>query len=192
MIQTGETKIVVITGGLNSEKDSEILRATQLKNVLFKNHSATIVKIADQHEFQGNAIVLVEHKLDESTWKKDIAKKHAEHFAERKLNHAEIIQEIKHQIEEIILLRNPEFLLLEINNDIYDNKNLDLVEAIKELENELGRQKFLFVHIAQTPEIGQQDQHAKSMEKNQGKLFLDVTGIKPNVIIEGHEIKWLE
>ncbi len=191
-----ETKFIIVTGGTDLKSNENTLKSSQLKEVLFKkNELIIIVKLAEnlkgfeeEKELINNRPIILEHDLNVNEWRKTIAKKYFHKHKENSSTKGKI-EEIKKQLIEIERIRQPDFMLIEIKNNLIDVKNFDLIQAVKELVQELGKERFTFIHIESTPHLNKTE---KELEKNRGKQFLEITGIKPNIIVRDYELIWRE
>lgn len=175
------TKFVVVTGGKESNLVA-LVRSEQLK-LLFPS-ALNLVAIKFELDEESSPVSFT-YNLIEQKWINPHKEMIPENERKFKLSK---IYEIKRQIYEVTRIRNPDYIILEIPNNLKDQLTLDIIEAVKEMEEEIGKENFLFVHIENTPHLKPEEQEK---EKIKGLEFLSATGIKPNLLIKEHEITWV-
>lgn len=90
--------------------------------------------------------------------------------------------EIRSRIKQIGKTEKADILLIEIGGTVGDIENLWFLEAVRELQGELGRKNMLFMHVGLVPVMDEQGQQ-KTKPLQQSLMFLRERGIFPQVII---------
>lgn len=90
--------------------------------------------------------------------------------------------EIRSRIREIAKAEKADIVLIEIGGTVGDIENMWFLEAVREMQGEVGRQNMLFVHVGLVPVMDDQGQQ-KTKPMQQSLMFLRERGIFPQVII---------
>lgn len=90
--------------------------------------------------------------------------------------------EIRSRIKQIGKVEKADILLVEIGGTVGDIENLWFLEAVRELQGELGRKNMLFMHVGLVPVMDEQGQQ-KTKPLQQSLMFLRERGIFPQVLI---------
>ena len=90
--------------------------------------------------------------------------------------------EIRARIKGIAKQEKADIVLIEIGGTVGDIENLWFLEAVRELQREVGRENMLFVHVGLVPVIDEQGQQ-KTKPMQQSLMFLRERGIFPQVLI---------
>jgi CTP synthase len=97
------------------------------------------------------------------------------------------VQVIPHVIDEIkaFILNNSEtedFIIAEIGGTVGDMESLPYLEAIRQLRNDLGSEKTLFIHLTLLPYISSAGELKTKPTQHSVKELLSV-GIQPNILL---------
>lgn len=90
--------------------------------------------------------------------------------------------EIRARFKQIAKEEKADIIIIEIGGTVGDLENLWFLEAVRELQTEVGRDNICFVHLGLVPELDAQGQQ-KTKPMQQSTLFLRERGIFPNIII---------
>ncbi len=90
--------------------------------------------------------------------------------------------EIRQRIRDIAKSEKADLVLIEIGGTVGDIENLWFLEAVREMQSEVGRHNMLFVHVGLVPVMDEQGQQ-KTKPLQQSLMFLRERGIFPQVII---------
>jgi CTP synthase len=96
----------------------------------------------------------------------------------------QVIPHVTDAIKEFILadLDNEDFVLCEIGGTVGDIESLPFLEAIRQLGNELGRERVLFVHLTLVPWIASAGELKTKPTQHSAKELLGV-GIQPDILL---------
>jgi hypothetical protein len=187
MVELPHTRFIVITGGIDSDKERE-MKSRKLMRFLAKDSKAVVVKF-DNVEWKGKKVFLMRNFVVGGRFRPSRLQEALVRGLDPRLDAVSSLKEIKRYILEVEAKRKPDFLLIETNNNLEEEKNRLIFKAIEELVKSEGKPNFLFIHLALTPEL---EKEALLKEKAvQSKEILDQAKVKPDLIIEGLEIKWL-
>ena len=97
------------------------------------------------------------------------------------------VQVIPHVTEEIKKfikkdLRNEDFVICEIGGTVGDIESLPFLEALRQLRNELGKERSLFIHITLVPFISSANEFKTKPTQHSVKELLGL-GIQPDLLI---------
>jgi CTP synthase len=96
----------------------------------------------------------------------------------------QVIPHVTDAIKEFILadLDNEDFVLCEIGGTVGDIESLPFLEAIRQLGNELGRERVLFVHLTLVPWIASAGELKTKPTQHSAKELLGL-GIQPDILL---------
>src|SRR6202047_2841114 len=96
----------------------------------------------------------------------------------------QVIPHVTDAIKEFILadLRGEDFLICEIGGTVGDIESLPFLEAIRQLGNELGRERVLFVHLTLVPWIASAGELKTKPTQHSVKELLGL-GIQPDILL---------
>src|SRR4029077_3237242 len=96
----------------------------------------------------------------------------------------QVIPHVTDAIKEFILadLSGEDFLICEIGGTVGDIESLPFLEAIRQLGNELGRERVLFVHLTLVPWIASAGELKTKPTQHSTKELLGV-GIQPDILL---------
>src|SRR5262252_6997749 len=96
----------------------------------------------------------------------------------------QVIPHVTDAIKEFILadLDDEDFVLCEIGGTVGDIESLPFLEAIRQLGNELGRERVLFVHLTLVPWIASAGELKTKPTQHSTKELLGV-GIQPDILL---------
>ena len=96
----------------------------------------------------------------------------------------QVIPHVTDAIKEFILadLRGEDFVLCEIGGTVGDIESLPFLEAIRQLGNELGRERVLFVHLTLVPWIASAGELKTKPTQHSAKELLGL-GIQPDILL---------
>ena len=96
----------------------------------------------------------------------------------------QVIPHVTDAIKEFIQadLSDEDFVLCEIGGTVGDIESLPFLEAIRQLGNELGRERVLFVHLTLVPWIGSAGELKTKPTQHSAKELLGV-GIQPDILL---------
>src|SRR5437660_2357381 len=96
----------------------------------------------------------------------------------------QVIPHVTDAIKEFITadLSNADFVLCEIGGTVGDIESLPFLEAIRQLGNELGRERVLFVHLTLVPWIASAGELKTKPTQHSAKELLGV-GIQPDILL---------
>lgn len=185
-MQLPSTRFVVVTGGIDSDRERE-MKSRKVARFFAKSSRAVVVKF-DNVEWQGKKVFLMRNFVLSGRFRPSQLKAALVRGLDPRLDDVASKNEIKRYILEVDEKRSPDFLLIETNNDLAEPKNLLVFKAVQELVKQEGQGNFLFIHLAITPEL---EQAALLKDKaRQGRQVLEKTKVKPDLVIEGLEIRW--
>jgi CTP synthase len=96
----------------------------------------------------------------------------------------QVIPHVTDAIKEFILadLNDEDFVLCEIGGTVGDIESLPFLEAIRQLGNELGRERVLFVHLTLVPWIASAGELKTKPTQHSAKELLGL-GIQPDILL---------
>src|SRR5258708_5440255 len=96
----------------------------------------------------------------------------------------QVIPHVTDAIKEFIQadLEHEDFILCEIGGTVGDIESLPFLEAIRQLGNELGRERVLFVHLTLVPWIGSASELKTKPTQHSVKELLGL-GIQPDILL---------
>jgi CTP synthase len=96
----------------------------------------------------------------------------------------QVIPHVTDAIKEFILtdLTDEDFVLCEIGGTVGDIESLPFLEAIRQLGNELGRERVLFVHLTLVPWINSAGELKTKPTQHSAKELLGL-GIQPDILL---------
>jgi CTP synthase len=96
----------------------------------------------------------------------------------------QVIPHVTDAIKEFILadLEDEDFVLCEIGGTVGDIESLPFLEAIRQLGNELGRERVLFVHLTLVPWIASAGELKTKPTQHSAKELLGL-GIQPDILL---------
>jgi CTP synthase len=96
----------------------------------------------------------------------------------------QVIPHVTDAIKEFILadIDDEDFILCEIGGTVGDIESLPFLEAIRQLGNELGRERVLFVHLTLVPWIGSAGELKTKPTQHSVKELLGL-GIQPDILL---------
>ncbi|HAT34297.1 MAG TPA: CTP synthetase [Rhodospirillaceae bacterium] len=96
----------------------------------------------------------------------------------------QVIPHVTDAIKEFITddLDNEDFVLVEIGGTVGDIEGLPFVEAIRQLSNELGRDRALFIHVTLVPYLNAAGELKTKPTQHSVKELLSV-GIQPDIML---------
>jgi CTP synthase len=96
----------------------------------------------------------------------------------------QVIPHVTDAIKEFILadLSGEDFLICEIGGTVGDIESLPFLEAIRQLGNELGRERVLFVHLTLVPWIASAGELKTKPTQHSAKELLGL-GIQPDILL---------
>ncbi len=96
----------------------------------------------------------------------------------------QVIPHVTDAIKEFILadLNDEDFVLCEIGGTVGDIESLPFLEAIRQLGNELGRERVLFVHLTLVPWINSAGELKTKPTQHSAKELLGL-GIQPDILL---------
>ncbi|MGB1547896.1 MAG: CTP synthase [Alphaproteobacteria bacterium] len=96
----------------------------------------------------------------------------------------QVIPHVTDAIKEFVLadLKGEDFVLCEIGGTVGDIEGLPFLEAIRQLGNELGRERVMYVHLTLLPHISSSGELKTKPTQHSVKELLSV-GIQPDVLL---------
>ena len=96
----------------------------------------------------------------------------------------QVIPHVTNAIKDFIIsdLKNEDFILCEIGGTVGDIESLPFLEAIRQLGNELGREKTCFLHLTLVPFIAAAGE-LKTKPTQHSVKELQSVGIRPDVVL---------
>ena len=96
----------------------------------------------------------------------------------------QVIPHVTNEIKKFIKadLKNEDFIICEIGGTVGDIEGLPFLEAIRQLRNELGKSKTLFIHLTLIPYINTANEFKTKPTQHSVKELLSV-GIQPDLLI---------
>ena len=96
----------------------------------------------------------------------------------------QVIPHVTNAIKDFIIsdLKNEDFILCEIGGTVGDIESLPFLEAIRQLGNELGREKTCFLHLTLVPFISAAGE-LKTKPTQHSVKELQSVGIRPDVVL---------
>ncbi len=96
----------------------------------------------------------------------------------------QVIPHVTDAIKEFILadLADEDFVLCEIGGTVGDIESLPFLEAIRQLGNELGRERVMFVHLTLVPWIASAEELKTKPTQHSAKELLGL-GIQPDILL---------
>jgi CTP synthase len=96
----------------------------------------------------------------------------------------QVIPHVTDAIKEFVLadVKDEEFVLVEIGGTIGDIESLPFIEAIRQLGNELGRERSMFVHLTLVPYISSAGE-LKTKPTQHSVKELQSAGIQPDILL---------
>jgi len=96
----------------------------------------------------------------------------------------QVIPHVTDAIKEFILadLASEDFVLCEIGGTVGDIESLPFLEAIRQLGNELGRERVMFVHLTLVPWINSAEELKTKPTQHSAKELLGL-GIQPDILL---------
>jgi CTP synthase len=93
-----------------------------------------------------------------------------------------ITNEIKHRIRSLAQSEDAEVVIVEIGGTVGDIESLPFLEAVRQLRNEVGRDRCAFVHVSLMPFIGPSGELKTKPTQHSVKELRSI-GIQPDVIV---------
>jgi CTP synthase len=93
-----------------------------------------------------------------------------------------ITNEIKHRIRSLAQSEDAELVIVEIGGTVGDIESLPFLEAVRQLRNEVGRDRCAFVHVSLMPFIGPTGELKTKPTQHSVKELRSI-GIQPDVIV---------
>src|SRR5207247_3451665 len=93
-----------------------------------------------------------------------------------------ITDEIKERIRSHATAENADMLIVEVGGTVGDIESLPFLEAIRQLRNEVGRDRCAFVHVSLMPRIGPTGE-LNAQPRQHSVKELRSLGIQPDVIV---------
>jgi CTP synthase len=93
-----------------------------------------------------------------------------------------ITDEIKERIRSYAIAENADLLIVEVGGTVGDIESLPFLEAIRQLRNEVGRDRCAFVHVSLMPWIGPTGE-LKTKPTQHSVKELRSLGLQPDVIV---------
>ena len=93
-----------------------------------------------------------------------------------------ITNEIKHRIRSLARSEDAELVIVEIGGTVGDIESLPFLEAVRQLRNEVGRDRCAFVHVSLMPFIGPTGELKTKPTQHSVKELRSI-GIQPDVIV---------
>jgi CTP synthase len=93
-----------------------------------------------------------------------------------------ITDEIKERIRSYAIAENADLLIVEVGGTVGDIESLPFLEAIRQLRNEVGRDRCAFVHVSLMPFIGPTGE-LKTKPTQHSVKELRSLGLQPDVIV---------
>merc|ERR1711991_713491 len=105
----------------------------------------------------------------------------------------QVIPHVTDEIKKFIKkdLKNEDFVICEIGGTVGDIESLPFLEALRQLRNELGRNKTLFVHVTLVPFISSANEFKTEPTQHSVKELLGL-GIQPDILLCRTEKKFSE
>jgi CTP synthase len=96
----------------------------------------------------------------------------------------QVIPHVTDAIKEFILtdLADEDFVLCEIGGTVGDIESLPFLEAIRQLGNELGRERVMFIHLTLVPWINSAEELKTKPTQHSAKELLGL-GIQPDILL---------
>ena len=96
----------------------------------------------------------------------------------------QVIPHVTDAIKEFVLadIKDEDFVLVEIGGTIGDIESLPFIEAIRQLGNELGRERSMFVHLTLVPYISSAGE-LKTKPTQHSVKELQSAGIQPDILL---------
>ena len=96
----------------------------------------------------------------------------------------QVIPHVTDEIKKFIKkdLKNEDFVICEIGGTVGDIESLPFLEALRQLRNELGKEKSLFIHITLVPFISSANEFKTKPTQHSVKELLGL-GIQPDLLI---------
>ena len=96
----------------------------------------------------------------------------------------QVIPHVTNEIKKFIKkdLKNEDFVICEIGGTVGDIESLPFLEALRQLRNELGKEKSLFIHISLVPFISSANEFKTKPTQHSVKELLGL-GIQPDLLI---------
>ena len=96
----------------------------------------------------------------------------------------QVIPHVTNEIKKFIKkdLKNEDFVICEIGGTVGDIESLPFLEALRQLRNELGKEKSLFIHITLVPFISSANEFKTKPTQHSVKELLGL-GIQPDLLI---------
>ena len=96
----------------------------------------------------------------------------------------QVIPHVTNEIKKFIKkdLKNEDFVICEIGGTVGDIESLPFLEALRQLRNELGKEKSLFIHITLVPFISSASEFKTKPTQHSVKELLGL-GIQPDLLI---------
>jgi CTP synthase len=96
----------------------------------------------------------------------------------------QVIPHVTDAIKEFILadLTDEDFVLCEIGGTVGDIESLPFLEAIRQLGNELGRERVMFIHLTLVPWINSAEELKTKPTQHSAKELLGL-GIQPDILL---------
>jgi CTP synthase len=96
----------------------------------------------------------------------------------------QVIPHVTDAIKEFILadLADEDFVLCEIGGTVGDIESLPFLEAIRQLGNELGRERVMFIHLTLVPWIASAEELKTKPTQHSAKELLGL-GIQPDILL---------
>ena len=96
----------------------------------------------------------------------------------------QVIPHVTDEIKKNIVnsLKNIDFLIVEVGGTVGDIESLPFLEAIRQLRNELGKNKTLFIHLTLVPYLSAADEQKTKPTQHSVKELREI-GIQPDILI---------
>ncbi|MFN2590246.1 MAG: CTP synthase, partial [Actinomycetota bacterium] len=93
-----------------------------------------------------------------------------------------ITNEIKDRIRKLAAAEDPDVVVVEVGGTVGDIESLPFLEAIRQLRNEVGRDRVAFVHVSLIPYIGPTGERKTKPTQHSVKELRSI-GIQPDAIV---------
>jgi hypothetical protein len=175
-------KIIVLSGYIN-EKIDAFQRANKVIQLYDNNTKVTSLRFDEiQYHPEHDDYAVKEEQIVV----KDGKETHKELVLEA--SEKKLIEAIKAHVLATLNQEKADVVLVDTHHDLENSKNRIVFKAMLALEKELGDEEVIFIHINGVPHLHGTPIHEY---KEKSMNIIKATGIKPRLVIEGHEITWL-
>jgi len=197
------TKYVFVTGGVTSSLGKGIIAASLAKLLQERGYSVTIQKLDPYINIDPGTLNPYEHgecyvtddgaetDLDLGHYERflNIPTSQANNVTTGRIYQSVINKELKHRIQILGKTGDFDIVITEIGGTVGDIESLPYVEAVRQLQWELGEENAIVIHLTLVPYLAAAGELKTKPTQHSVKMLMQ-SGLSPNVLVcrSEHEI----